>query len=238
MNAHEDYHVTITPEEVMAAPAPDQAYWEALERQRVPTTPTVVGGLALEFAALFGVTASICFMFPRSSGFATGSPSRLWSLGFVLAGLAIVAYLVAILVAWAASARGPERFRRLGLATRIISRIIPPKSLRRKLHKLESEVGSAVVSQELVWPAIALLVVDGALVITGQITGMLLTGMVPLALMLAMLVRQANLVDRSEGAEREVRQAAAVVLESMLLQTLVVASVHLGLAMFLRLWFT
>lgn len=227
------YHVTLTPDEVAAARvrAGREVDWDAIDEQSIPTTPVVVAALAVEFAAMFGMAASVLLLLPvRRRGFFGTPDYRLRGLGIVSAVVAVIAYVLAATAGIAQLHRGPQRRRWLTRATTVLSHLVSAEKMRSRLAARTPSGSLADDSGRhlpLLLVGLALVTLEVLLWITGVVGPAVAAGIVPVALLVAMVRYEMVSVTRTSGARQRVHRKSVYVTAKALRDTLMFAAGHL-----------
>jgi hypothetical protein len=228
----DDYHVTLTPDEVAAARvrAGREVDWEAIDQQTIPTTPVVVAAFALEFAAVFGMAASVLLVLPVRRRFLGGPDYRLRGLGITSAVIAAIAYALAATAGIAQLHRGPQRRRWLARASGVLSHLVSAERMRRRLA---ARTPSGALADDpgrhlpLVLAGLALVSLEALLWLTGVVGPAVVTAIVPVALLVAMVRYEMVSVARTSGARQRVHRKSVYVTAKALRDTLMFAGGHL-----------
>lgn len=228
----DDYHVKLTPDEVAAGRvrAGREADWDAIDQQTIPTTPVVVAALALEFAAMFGMAASVLLLLPVRRRFLGGPDYRLRGLGITSAVIALIAYVLAATAGIAHLHRGPQRRRWLTRATSVLSHLVSAEKMRRRLA---ARTPSGTLADDpgrhlpMLLVGLTLVTLEVLLWLTGVVGPAVAAGIVPVALLVAMVRYEMVSVTRTSGARQRVHRKSVYVTAKALRDTLMFAAGHL-----------
>lgn len=229
-----DYHVTVTPEAAAAARrrSGSDIDWEALDQQLIPTTPVVLAAFALEFAAVFGMAASLLVAAPTPTrGLFVRRPDyRLRMIGFTCTAISVIAYVLAGSAASALLHRGAGRRARLAKASTVLSHFISPQKMRARLEARTPRGqldGDTSRHQPLVLAAVAVVGLELILLATGVVSVAILAGVVPISLLAFMVRHEMRAAARTSGAERRVHLRSVFITTKALRDTLMFGAAHL-----------